>query len=85
MAGAERAGSTPGDSLDQAAVQQFVARLRGKVLRPGDSTYDEVRRVFNAMIDRRPALIARCSGAADVVAGVEFAQEQGIPLSVRCK
>jgi len=83
MAGTERAGSTTGDSLDQAAVQQFVARLRGEVLRPGDSTYDEVRRVFNAMIDRRPALIACCSGAADVVAGVEFAQEQGIPLSVR--
>ena len=56
--------------------------MRGPVLCPGDAGYDAARRVFNAMIDRRPALIARCAGAADVVAGLRFAREHGLPLSV---
>ena len=44
----------------------------GEVLRPGDAGYDETRRVHNGMVDKRPALIARCLGVADVVAAVNF-------------
>ncbi len=66
---------------DEAAVagQSF----RGEVVRPGDASYDEVRRVWNGMIDKHPALIARCSGTADVMAAVNFARDHNLPLSVR--
>ena len=60
--------------LDEAAVQEFATNLRGPVLLAGDGDYDEARKLFNGMIDHRPALIARCSGAADVVAAVRFAR-----------
>ena len=55
----------------------------GELVHPGDTDYDGLRSVFNGMIDRRPALIARASGAADVVAAVRFAHEQSLPVSVR--
>ena len=54
----------------------------GTLLHPGDEGYDDARAVFNGMIDRRPAVIARCTTAADVVAAVNFAREQGLPMSV---
>ena len=69
--------------LEAAAVQEFAAGLRGQLLRPGDGGYDEARKVFNGMIDRRPALIARCAGAADVIAAVRFAREHNLILSIR--
>jgi FAD/FMN-containing dehydrogenase len=56
--------------------------FRGTLFHPGDGEYDEARKVFNGMIDRRPALIARCTSASDVVAAVNLAREQGLPLSV---
>jgi FAD/FMN-containing dehydrogenase len=56
--------------------------FRGKLIHPSDAEYDEARAVFNAMIDRKPALIARCTSADDVVAAVTLAREQDIPLSV---
>ena len=49
----------------------------GEVLRPGEQGYDEARRVQNGMIDKRPGLIARCRGIADIVAAVNHAREQG--------
>ena len=58
--------------LEEAAVHDFAADLRGPLLRPGDGGYDEARNVWNGMIDRRPALIARCAGVADVIAAVRF-------------
>jgi len=58
-------------------------RLRGPLLRTGDAGYDEARTVFNAMIDHRPALIARCAGAADVIAAVEFAREHDMLVSMK--
>jgi len=70
-------------SLDPAAVQAFQSGLRGAVLQPGDGGYDAARALWNAMIDRRPALIARCAGAADVIASIRFAREQGLPLTVK--
>ena len=51
-----------GASIEEAAVEAFRAGLRGQLLRPGDDGYDEARKVWNGMFDRRPALIARCAG-----------------------
>lgn len=59
------------------------ARFRGALLRPAEEGYDEARRIWNGAIDRRPALIARCAGADDVVAAVRFAREHDLPVSVR--
>src|SRR6202162_1565362 len=69
--------------LEEAAVADFAAGLRGPLLRAGDAKYDEARTVWNGMIDRRPALIARCAGVADVIAAVRFARTHRILLSVR--
>src|SRR5438094_6288347 len=59
-----------------------VRGFRGDLIHPDDNGYDEARKVFNGMIDRRPALIARCTSAEDVSAVVNFAREQNLPLSV---
>ena len=63
--------------------QTLTAAVKGTVVRPGDSTYDGVRAIWNAMIDRRPAVIVRCADAADVVAAIAFAREQGLEISIR--
>jgi hypothetical protein len=68
--------------LEEATVRAFRAGFRGPLLSPGDGAYDETRKVWNGMIDRRPALIARCSGVADVVAAVSFARAHGLLVSV---
>ncbi len=72
-----------GKPLEEAAVQEFAANFRGELIRPQDAGYDAVRAVFNAMIDRRPALIARCTGVADVTAAVNFARENELVVAVR--
>jgi FAD/FMN-containing dehydrogenase len=72
-----------GKILEEVTVQNFAAGLRGPLLRPGDGGYDEARKVWNGMIDRRPALIARCAGVADVIAAVRFARTHEILVSVR--
>jgi len=69
--------------LSASAIVNFKAGLRGTVLCPGDNSYDAVRAIPNAMIDRQPALIARCAGAADVIASVRFAREHDLLVSVR--
>jgi FAD/FMN-containing dehydrogenase len=69
--------------LDPATVDAFRARLRGPLLQPGETDYDVARQVWNAMVDRRPMLIARCAGTADVIAAVRFAREHGLPVSVK--
>jgi FAD/FMN-containing dehydrogenase len=58
-------------------------RLRGQVIARGDDGYDAARAVYNAMIDKHPALIARCVDAGDVVAAVRYGREQGLTLAVR--
>jgi FAD/FMN-containing dehydrogenase len=64
-------------------IEQLQGSLRGSVLLPGDPAYDQARRIWNAMIDKRPALIVRCAGAADVRTAVDFARDHGVPLAVR--
>lgn len=59
-------------------------RLDGELLKPSDPRYDESRSVWNAMIDRRPAVIVRCASSADVVAAVRFARENDLEIGVRC-
>src|SRR5262250_748601 len=69
--------------LAEPAIQKLRATLRGPSYVPGEPGYDATRAIPNAMIDRRPALIVRCSGAADVIACVQFAREQNALVSVR--
>jgi FAD/FMN-containing dehydrogenase len=64
-------------------LDQFKSRFRGEVLRPGDAKYDETRQIWNAMIDRKPALIARCTSAQDVVEAVNFGREHEMLVSIR--
>ena len=70
-------------SLNQASIVDLSARFLGVLLRPDQSGYDEVRRVHNGMIGRRPALIAGCLGNADIVDAVNFARTHGLELAVR--
>jgi FAD/FMN-containing dehydrogenase len=65
------------------AVQELKQALQGALIAPGHAEYDAARRVWNGMVDKRPALIARCAGANDVVACIRFARERAVPLSVR--
>ena len=69
--------------LDAEAVAGLAERVRGPMLTPGDPGYDDARAIWNGLIDRRPALIVQCSGAADVVDAVNFAREQGLTLSIK--
>jgi FAD/FMN-containing dehydrogenase len=70
-------------NMKNEVVDAFKTTLRGTVLQPGNPGYDEARAIWNAMIDRRPALIVRCAGTADVVSAVNFARDNGLPLAVR--
>ena len=69
--------------LTEALVEEFQTSLRGPLLQPGDAGYDDARIVWNGMIDRRPALIARCAGVADVIQAVNFARDNHLLVSVR--
>ncbi|MGH9048303.1 MAG: FAD-binding oxidoreductase [Acidimicrobiia bacterium] len=70
-------------SIDEAAVDDLRSSFRGEVVGPADSGYDEHRKVWNGSIDRRPGLIARCAGVADVRAAVRFGREHGLAVAVR--
>jgi len=75
-----RGGST---RIEGKRLEAFRAAMRGETLVPGDPGYDQARAVWNAMIDRRPALVARCAGVADVRRCVELAREHDLLVSVR--
>jgi FAD/FMN-containing dehydrogenase len=70
-------------TLEPKMIDDFRARLRGTLLLRGETGYDDARSIWNAMIDRRPAMIARCLGAVDVVTAVNFARENGLLLSIK--
>ncbi len=69
--------------LNEAAIAAFQVGLRGELIQPGDPGYDAARKVYNAMIDRRPRLIVRCADVADVIAAVKFAREHQLRVAVR--
>src|SRR6266511_3783108 len=72
-----------GLTLDETALAALQAGLRGQSVGRHDPTYDEHRKIWNGSIDRRPALIARCAGVADVIACVKFCRDHGLPVAVR--
>jgi len=67
----------------QQAITDFRGQFRGTVLEPGDGAYEDARKVYNAMIDRRPRLIAKCADVADVMAAVQMAKTHGLQVSIR--
>ncbi len=69
--------------LDATALRELEGSFRGDLIRPWDTAYDEHRKVWNGSIDRRPALIARCAGVADVIAAVQFAKRADLQVAVR--
>src|SRR6202521_2393841 len=70
-------------AIDAPSLARFRGRFAGEVVLPGDADYDRSRVVWNAIADRRPAIIARCARSDDVVAAVRFAQEQNLLIAVR--
>jgi FAD/FMN-containing dehydrogenase len=74
----------PGTTVDAREVAELRRGLDGQVLLPGDDGYDRAREVWNAMVDRRPAVVVRCASAADVAAAVRFARSRGLEVGVRC-
>lgn len=69
--------------MNESVYTDFAAGLRGPVIRPADAGYDEARSLYNGMIDKHPAAIARCSDAADVIAAVNFGRTNGLPIAIR--
>jgi FAD/FMN-containing dehydrogenase len=69
--------------MSQEAVTQFRSQLRGELIEPTDAGYDEARKVYNAMISRKPRLIALCTDVADVIAAIHFARKNNLLVSVR--
>jgi FAD/FMN-containing dehydrogenase len=70
-------------NVSSSAVDELKTAIRGQVLLPGDPNFDQARSIWNAMIDRHPAIILRCAGVADVRQGVAFARDNGLPLAIR--
>ena len=71
------------DTISKEQIGDFRARVRGEVITPNDPGYDSARQLWNGMIDKRPALIVRCAGAADVLAALTHASDAGLALAVR--
>ncbi|MDM0052240.1 FAD-binding oxidoreductase [Variovorax sp. J22R115] len=69
--------------FNEVPLDAYKAQLRGSLIQPDDAGYDEARKVYNAMIDKRPRLIARCADVADVIASVNFARDNQLLLAVR--
>ena len=78
---AERVSGAKLPSLEN--VNKLKGALHGELLRPGDDEYESARRIHNGMIDRRPAMIVRCAGVADVMRAVSFAREHEMLVAVR--
>ena len=73
----------PAEVIGEATVGELQGSLRGQVILPTDSGYDQARAVWNGAHDKHPALVIRCAGTADVMKAVEFARSQGLLVAVR--
>ena len=69
--------------ITQEEIAQFRAQLRGELIEPGSPSYENARKVYNGMIDKKPRLIAKCADVADVIAAVTFGRTSGLKVSVR--
>ena len=69
--------------LEKSGIEPLKASLRGELFQPGEEGYDAARTMYNAMIDRHPALIARCAGVSDVIAAVQFARSHNLLVAIR--
>jgi len=70
-------------NLSKEAIKRLKSKIKGEIVLPSDSRYDEVRKIWNAMIERRPALIVRCAEANDVEPAISFGREHGLEISIR--
>ncbi|OGU00393.1 MAG: FAD-linked oxidase [Geobacteraceae bacterium GWB2_52_12] len=70
-------------NLHSGNIEEFINDFKGEIILPGGDGYESARKIWNAMIDKRPALIARCATTSDVVRGVNFARDNGLLLAVR--
>jgi hypothetical protein len=71
------------DGMQENDVTEFKSKLRGELIEPGDAGYDKAREVYNAMIDRKPRLIAKCADVADVITAVHFGRQHDLRVSIR--
>jgi FAD binding domain/Berberine and berberine like len=70
--------------FNETLINQLKQELRGQIIQPGNKDYDDARKVYNAMIDKKPGLIAKCADVADVIACVDFARQNNVLLAIRC-
>src|SRR6476646_1482711 len=80
--------STPAENRSEGAISKEATetlkrKVKGQIVLPSDPSYDQIRQIWNAMIDRRPALIVRCAEASDVPHAISFAHENGLEISIR--
>jgi FAD/FMN-containing dehydrogenase len=69
--------------LSEATIAFLKSNMRGELIEPSDARYNESRKIYNRMIDRRPRVIARCADVADVIAAVNFGRENNLVVSIR--
>jgi FAD/FMN-containing dehydrogenase len=70
-------------AISKEAIEHLKSKVKGQIVLPSDSRYDEVRKIWNAMIERRPAVVVQCAEADDVLHGIAFARENGLEISIR--
>ena len=70
-------------NISKEKIDNLKSKVKGQIVLPSDPSYNEVRQIWNAMIERRPALIVRCAEADDVPPSIAFARENGLEISIR--
>ena len=69
--------------LNASVIEEFASQIRGEIILPGDPSYDDTRKVYNAMIDKHPGMIVKCVDVADVIHSVNFGRENELLVAVR--
>ncbi len=73
----------PVKNLDNTMIEEFASQLGGELVMPTDADYNETRKVYNGMIDKRPGMFAMCVDVADVMASVNFGRENNLLVAIR--